>query len=136
MNNLDEKCGAAIVIQEMVYGNLNDLSCTGVAFSRNPVTGDRVMDGEFCVGEGEDVNVGLREARHINELKEWGAFDNAEREVGGPIFQELKRLVTVLENIFGDVQEVEFTVQNGDIYILQSESASRSPTGNGDKKIL
>jgi pyruvate,orthophosphate dikinase len=106
------------------------LLITGIAFSRNPETGERALEGEFCHGEGEDVNAGVREPRHINELKTWGATNNEEREQGGPVFQELQRLVTVLENLFGDVQEVEFTVQNGDIFILQSGSATRSPKAN------
>ena len=109
---------------------MNSLSCTGVVFSRNPETGEREIDGEFCRGEGEEVNAGVRESHHINDLKQWGAKDNAEREAGGPVYQELMRLVTVLENMFGDVQEVEFTVQNGEIYILQSGSATRSPKAN------
>ena len=101
-----------------------------MAFSRNPDTGERSLDGEFCFGEGEDINTGVREPRHINDLKEWGAANRDERENGGPIFQELKRLVRRLEEIFGDVQEVEFTIQNGSIFILESGSASRSPKAN------
>lgn len=106
------------------------LKLPGVVFSRNPSTGERVLDGEFCHGEGEDVNAGRRETHHINELKNWGATDNEERERGGPVFQELTRLVGVLENLFRDVQEVEFTVQDSDIFILQSGSATRSPKAN------
>lgn len=101
-----------------------------MVFSRNPETGDRSIDGEFVHGEGEDVNAGVREPRHINDLKLWGANTNEERERGGPIFQELQRLVKVLENVFGDVQEVEFTVQDGHIFLLQSGSATRSPKAN------
>jgi len=130
MNHFDEDAGTAIVIQEMVFGNLNSQSCTGVAFSRNPETGDRAMDGEFCFGEGEDVNAGLHEPQHINELKLWGANTSEERERGGPVYQEVQRLVTALEKMFGDVQQVEFTVENGHVYVLQSESAMRSPKAN------
>lgn len=88
------------------------------------------MEGEFCHGEGEDINAGVREPRHINELKEWGAVSNEERDGGGPVFVELQRVVTVLENLFGDVQEVEFTVQAGQFFVLQSGSATRSPKAN------
>ncbi|NTW13829.1 MAG: pyruvate, phosphate dikinase [Candidatus Moranbacteria bacterium] len=116
--DIPEWHGTAVNVQAMVFGNLNDRSCTGVVFSRNVATGEKGLYGEFLVNaQGEDVVSGARTPSPIAEMQLW------DRE----LHDELERLVMKLEAKYQDVVDVEFTVENGKLYILQSRIAKRTP---------
>jgi pyruvate,orthophosphate dikinase len=116
-NGIPEEWGTAVVVQAMVFGNMNDRSCTGVVFSRNPDTGADVVTGEFLVNaQGEDVVAGTRTPRPIAELHAWDA----------KVAEGLLAVVEKLEMERRDVQDVEFTVQDGKLYVLQTRTAKRS----------
>lgn len=117
MNNIPEGWGTAVVIQAMVFGNLNDKSATGVLFTRNPDNGANKITGEFLVNaQGEDVVAGIRTPMPLAELASWN----------NEVSEELATVVEKLEKERRDVQDVEFTIQDGKLYILQTRNAKRS----------
>jgi pyruvate,orthophosphate dikinase len=110
--------GTAVTVQAMVFGNLDDRSGTGVLFSRDPLTGDATPYGEWLLqGQGEDVVSGRKDAKHLDELAE--AMPDVHRE--------LLTAAAVLERHGGDMQDIEFTVQSGMLWLLQARAAKRSP---------
>jgi len=117
INNIPDSWGTAVTVQSMVFGNLNDQSATGVLFSRNPSTGENVITGEYLVNaQGEDVVAGIRTPENLESLEKWNpdvAFD-------------LGMVVAKLEKRYKDMQDIEFTVENGKLYILQTRNAKRS----------
>jgi pyruvate,orthophosphate dikinase len=116
--------GTAVNIQAMVFGNMGDTSGTGVCFTRNPSTGENMLYGEYLVNaQGEDVVAGIRTPADISTMK------NALPEAYG----ELVRNIDLLENHYMDMQDIEFTVQEGKLYMLQTRSGKR--TGAGAVKI-
>ena len=118
LNNIPDSIGTAVNIQEMIYGNLNDNSLTGVAFTRNPATGENKIYGEFLLNaQGEDVVSGIRTPKQIEELK----------QIMPSVYKEFLNVVDVLENHYLDAQDIEFTVENKVLYILQTRSAKRTP---------
>ena len=119
LNHIDESkvFGTAVNIQSMVFGNLGVDSGTGVAFTRNPATGENVSYGEYLMNaQGEDVVAGIRTPKHLDSLKE----DN---EVA---YKELISIFNKLEKHYRDMQDVEFTIENGKLYILQTRSGKRT----------
>lgn len=117
MNNIPDTLGTAVNIQEMVYGNLSETSLTGVAFSRNPANGENKLYGEYLVkAQGEDIVAGVRTPLSIDKLKE----ENPE------IYKELEGNSKLLENHYKDMQDMEFTVENGKLYMLQTRSGKRT----------
>lgn len=117
LNNIPDAWGTACVVQAMVFGNMDDTSCTGVLFTRDPDTGEDVVRGEFLPNaQGEDVVAGLVTPRNLKELGKWNA----------DLACELFDVVSHLEELKKDVQDVEFTVQQGKLYILQTRNAKRS----------
>ena len=117
INGISENLGTAVNIQEMVYGNLSDDSLTGVAFSRNPSDGKNEFYGEFLEkAQGEDIVAGVRTPRQIDELLE---FDK-------DIYIELRGYSKILENHYRDMQDMEFTVEKGHLYLLQTRDAKRT----------
>jgi phosphoenolpyruvate synthase/pyruvate phosphate dikinase len=117
MNNIPDDWGTAVVIQAMVFGNLNDQSATGVLFTRNPDSGENVVTGEFLPNaQGEDVVAGIKTPLKLAAMKDWNH----------PVYDELIETVLRLESLKGDVQDVEFTVEDGKLYILQTRNAKRS----------
>lgn len=117
INKIPDDWGTAVVIQAMVFGNLNDNSGSGVLFTRNPDTGENVVVGEFLPkGQGEDVVAGVVKAP---SLKEMG-------ETHPEVAKEVLELADKLEKLKQDVQDVEFTVQDGKLYLLQTRTAKRS----------
>ncbi|HBP51634.1 TPA: pyruvate, phosphate dikinase [Candidatus Shapirobacteria bacterium] len=119
LNHIDENkvFGTAINIQSMVFGNLGADSGTGVAFTRNPATGENLPYGEYLMNaQGEDVVAGIRTPKHLDSLKE----DN---EV---IYKELINIFSKLEKHYRDMQDVEFTIENGRLYILQTRNGKRT----------
>jgi len=119
LNHIDESkvFGTAINVQSMVFGNLGADSGTGVAFTRNPATGQNLPYGEYLMNaQGEDVVAGIRTPKHLDSLKE----DN---EV---IYKELMAIFSKLEKHYRDMQDVEFTIENGQLFILQTRSGKRT----------
>ncbi|MEN3014478.1 MAG: pyruvate, phosphate dikinase [bacterium] len=115
--NIPEDWGTAVNVQAMVFGNLNDRSATGVAFTRNPSTGEKVLYGEYLVNaQGEDVVAGIRTPYHISEMKDkWP-----------DTYQQLLRISEKLEKHYKDMQDMEFTVEDGKLYMLQTRNGKRT----------
>ena len=125
MNNIPDEWGTAVNIQEMVYGNLNENSGTGVVFSRNPASGDDELYGEYLMNaQGEDIVAGVRTPRSINTLK----------EVNSKCYDELFDICKRLERHYKDMQDMEFTIENGKLYMLQTRNGKR--TGKAAIKIV
>lgn len=117
VHHIDDALGTAVNVQSMVFGNLGDTSGTGVAFTRNPSTGERVLFGEYLVNaQGEDVVAGTRTPKPIATLQ-------AEMPA---VFNQFVSLCTQLEMHYRDVQDIEFTVEAGKLYLLQTRNAKRS----------
>mmetsp|Transcript_45510 Transcript_45510/g.177012 ORF Transcript_45510/g.177012 Transcript_45510/m.177012 type:complete len:916 (-) Transcript_45510:62-2809(-) len=109
--------GTACNIQSMVFGNMGDTSCTGVAFTRNPTTGERRMFGDFLPNaQGEDVVAGIRSCFDVHELKDHFA----------QAYEELLRVGDNLEQVFRNMQDIEFTVQEGKLFMLQTRDGKRT----------
>lgn len=117
LNNIDNNFGTAVNVQEMVFGNLNKKSGTGVAFSRNPINGKNIVLGEYLnEAQGEDVVAGLRTPDPLSVLKQ------SNESAYNTIFAMLKQL----ELHYKDMQEIEFTIENGKLYLLQTRSGKRT----------
>ncbi len=117
INHLHGHLGTAVTVQAMVFGNLDDHSGTGVCFTRNPATGEDKLFGEFLVNaQGEDVVAGIRTPRDVQEMKEWNP----------KVLEELLEMKWVLEGHFKDMQDLEFTIERGDLYMLQSRRGQRT----------
>ena len=117
MNNIPDSYGTAVTVQEMVYGNNGNNSGTGVAFSRNPATGENDLYGEFLINaQGEDVVAGIRTPESISKLKE--IMPNA--------YQELYDYAKKLEKHYKDMQDMEFTIENEKLYMLQTRTGKRT----------
>lgn len=117
-NNIPDDLGTAVTVQAMIFGNLDQRSGTGVLFSRNPLTGENVPYGEYLPrAQGEDVVSGKFTPLPLDAMLEQEPEAHA----------ALLRASALLESTHGDVQDIEFTVQNGQLYLLQSRSAKRAP---------
>ncbi len=117
MNNISDDLGTAVNVQQMVYGNLDENSLTGVAFSRNPATGENVLYGEYLTkAQGEDIVAGVRTPISIENLK----ISNKK------IYDELYKISKTLEEHYKDMQDMEFTVENGKLYMLQTRNGKRT----------
>lgn len=117
MNNIPYSWGTAVNVQEMVYGNLNENSGSGVAFSRNPVNGVDELYGEYLINaQGEDVVAGIRTPKSIETLK----------DIMPNIYDEFYKYAKILEKHYKDVQDMEFTIENGKLYILQTRNGKRT----------
>src|SRR5690349_10775558 len=129
LHNIPESWGTAVNVQAMVFGNLGDTSATGVAFTRNPSTGEKRLYGEFLINaQGEDVVAGIRTPQEITETsrKESGS-DKPSMEYTLPkAYAELKRIYNVLERHYRDMQDLEFTVERGKLWMLQTRSGKRT----------
>lgn len=118
LENITGLLGTAVNIQTMVYGNLGNTSGTGVAFTRNASTGENEFFAEYLMNaQGEDVVAGIRTPKHINELSE--QFPE--------IYRELLQYKDILEKHYRDMQDIEFTIQEGILYILQTRTGKRTP---------
>ncbi len=121
MNNIPDTLGTAVNVQEMVYGNLSETSLTGVAFSRNPANGEDKLYGEYLVkAQGEDIVAGVRTPLSIDILEK----ENPK------IYNELKGYSKLLEKHYKDMQDMEFTVENGKLYMLQTRNGKRTPVAS------
>ena len=121
--------GTAVNVQSMVFGNLGETSATGVAFTRNPSTGKKELYGEFLIkAQGEDVVAGIRTPQNITEIARIEAeSDKPSLEVAMPdAYAEFIRICGLLENHYRDVQDVEFTIERGKLWMLQTRSGKRT----------
>jgi pyruvate,orthophosphate dikinase len=129
LHDIPESWGTAVNVQAMVFGNMGETSATGVAFTRNPSTGESKLYGEFLINaQGEDVVAGIRTPQDITEeaRKESGS-DKASMETAMPeAFKELTRIYTLLEKHYRDMQDMEFTVEQGKLWMLQTRSGKRT----------
>ncbi|MFN5450712.1 pyruvate, phosphate dikinase, partial [Bradyrhizobium sp.] len=129
LHDIPESWGTAVNVQAMVFGNMGDTSATGVAFTRNPSTGESKLYGEFLINaQGEDVVAGIRTPQDITEdARIESGSDRASMEVAMPeAFKELTRIYTLLEKHYRDMQDMEFTVERGKLWMLQTRSGKRT----------
>lgn len=129
LHGLSDESGTAVNVQAMVFGNTGEDSATGVAFTRNPSTGQNEFYGEYLINaQGEDVVAGIRTPQHLTTAakKTNNAHEAAMEEVMPAIFAELEDVRSKLETHYRDMQDVEFTVQQGKLYILQTRSGKRT----------
>lgn len=129
LHNIPGGWGTAINIQAMVFGNLGNASATGVAFTRNPSTGEKALYGEFLVNaQGEDVVAGIRTPQSITEEGRIssGSEKPSMEKLMPEAFRELCRICTELEIHYRDMQDIEFTIERGKLWMLQTRSGKRS----------
>src|SRR5690606_34630655 len=129
LHQIPDSWGTAVNVQAMVFGNLGDTSATGVAFTRNPSTGVKEIYGEFLVNaQGEDVVAGIRTPQNISEKARIEAGDSAPslEALMPETFAQLKDIFVRLEARYRDMQDVEFTIQNGKLWMLQTRSGKRT----------
>jgi len=129
LHNIPDAWGTAVTVQAMVFGNMGNNSATGVAFTRNPSTGAKEIYGEFLVNaQGEDVVAGIRTPQSITEKARIEAGDTAPslEALMPDVFAELKEIFAKLEARYRDMQDVEFTIQNGKLWMLQTRSGKRT----------
>ncbi len=136
INYIPENWGTAVNVQAMVFGNMGDNCATGVAFTRNPSTGKKEIFGEYLINaQGEDVVAGTRTPQYISKKSKTAANSkNLSLEEAMPkIFQQLKKIFNQLERKYRDMQDIEFTVENNKLWMLQTRSGKR--TANAAIKI-
>ena len=129
MNNIPHDWGTAVNVQSMVFGNMGDTCATGVCFTRDPSTGEKKFFGEFLVNaQGEDVVAGIRTPQPINnESKmESNKHQKTLEEVMPAAYADLVEDYKMLERHYKDMQDIEFTIENGKLYILQTRNAKRT----------
>ncbi|CAN7176384.1 pyruvate, phosphate dikinase [Phenylobacterium sp. LjRoot225] len=129
MHDIPESWGTAVNVQSMVFGNMGDTSATGVAFTRNPSTGENRLYGEFLINaQGEDVVAGIRTPQALTKIarEEMGDRQPSMEEALPEVFIEFKAVVEKLETHYRDMQDIEFTVEQGRLYMLQTRNGKRT----------
>ena len=129
LHNIPESWGTAVNVQAMVFGNMGETSATGVAFTRNPSTGEKKLYGEFLINaQGEDVVAGIRTPQEISEAarNEAGSDKPSMENTLPKAYAELTRIYNVLERHYRDMQDLEFTVEQGKLWMLQTRSGKRT----------
>ena len=129
LHDIPESWGTAVNVQAMVFGNMGDTSATGVAFTRNPSTGEKRLYGEFLINaQGEDVVAGIRTPQEITEVarKEAGSDKPSMEQAMPAAFKELTRIYGALEKHYRDMQDMEFTVEQGKLWMLQTRNGKRT----------
>ena len=117
MNDIPSSWGTAVNVQSMVFGNMGDDSGTGVAFTRNPATGERKLFGEFLMNaQGEDVVAGIRTPETIDSLK----------QINESVYNQFVKVAETLENHYRDMQDMEFTIERGKLFMLQTRNGKRT----------
>ncbi|MGF7146400.1 pyruvate,orthophosphate dikinase [Sphingomonas zeicaulis] len=129
LNDIPASWGTAVNVQAMVFGNMGDTSATGVAFTRDPATGERAYYGEFLINaQGEDVVAGIRTPQYLTKAAREAA--NAKplsmEEAMPEVYAELARVFDLLETHYRDMQDIEFTVQQSKLWMLQTRSGKRT----------
>ncbi len=126
-HGIAEDIGTGVNVQAMVFGNMGETSATGVAFTRDPSTGDSYFFGEWLVNaQGEDVVAGTHTPRALNQQKDPDATDTLERWMP-PVYAELDEMRLKLESHFRDMQDIEFTIEDARLYLLQTRTGKRTP---------
>jgi pyruvate,orthophosphate dikinase len=129
LHDIPAAWGTAVNVQAMVFGNMGDSSCTGVAFTRDPSTGEQSFFGEYLINaQGEDVVAGIRTPQHLTKMSRERAGDDkpSMEEFMPDVFGELVEVYKRLEKHYRDMQDIEFTVQNQKLYMLQTRSGKRT----------
>ncbi|MCW6509946.1 pyruvate, phosphate dikinase [Lichenifustis flavocetrariae] len=129
LNSIPEAWGTAVTVQAMVFGNMGETSATGVAFTRNPSTGENALYGEFLVNaQGEDVVAGIRTPQNITEAARLAAGSDkpSMEKVMPAVFADFVRTTQRLETHYRDMQDIEFTVERGKLWMLQTRSGKRT----------
>ena len=129
INFIPDEWGTAVNIQAMVFGNMGENCATGVAFTRNPSTGEKELFGEYLINaQGEDVVAGTRTPQYISKyLRKKSKSNGLSMEESMPkIFNQLKKIFKQLENKYRDMQDIEFTVENNKLWMLQTRSGKRT----------
>jgi len=129
MHDIPEAWGTAVTVQSMVFGNMGETSATGVAFTRNPSTGENRLYGEFLINaQGEDVVAGIRtpQSLTIAGREEMGDVQPSMEEALPEVFAQFRDVVGRLEHHYRDMQDIEFTVERGKLYILQTRNGKRT----------
>jgi len=129
LNSIPGDWGTAVNVQAMVFGNMGDTSATGVAFTRDPATGENVYYGEFLINaQGEDVVAGIRTPQYLTKQarERAGAKPLSMEEAMPETFAELAKVFNILETHYRDMQDIEFTVQQGKLWMLQTRSGKRT----------
>jgi pyruvate,orthophosphate dikinase len=117
MNQIPHDLGTAVNVQAMVFGNMGETSATGVGFTRNPATGEKAFYGEFLENaQGEDVVAGIRTPHPISELDKWNPA----------VYKQLREITSMLEKHYRDIQDFEYTIQDGKLYMLQTRNGKRT----------
>ncbi len=117
LNDIPDSLGTAVNVQSMVFGNMGETSGTGVAFTRNPSTGENKLFGEYLINaQGEDVVAGIRTPNEISQLE-----DNMPE-----VYEEFVKITHILEKAYKDIQDIEFTIENGKLYMLQTRNGKRT----------
>jgi pyruvate,orthophosphate dikinase len=129
LNQIPDHWGTAVNVQSMVFGNMGNDCSTGVVFTRNPSTGENIFYGEYLINaQGEDVVAGTRTPQYITKKAKIaaGSKDSSMEEVMPKVYRDLKITLNKLENHYKDMQDVEFTVENKKLWILQTRSGKRT----------
>jgi pyruvate,orthophosphate dikinase len=129
LNRIPDHWGTAVNVQSMVFGNMGKDCSTGVVFTRNPSTGENVFYGEYLINaQGEDVVAGTRTPQHITKKTKInsGSKEKSMEETMPRVYQDLKKTLLKLEKHYKDMQDVEFTVENKKLWILQTRSGKRT----------
>lgn len=117
LHNISDSLGTAVNVQSMVFGNMGETSGTGVAFTRNPATGENCLFGEYLIdAQGEDVVAGIRTPEKISHLE----------DSMPEVYKEFVRITRILEKHYRDMQDIEFTIENKKLYILQTRNGKRT----------
>jgi pyruvate, orthophosphate dikinase len=129
LNNIPGDWGTAVNVQAMVFGNMGDTSATGVAFTRDPATGENAYYGEYLINaQGEDVVAGIRTPQYLTLAARTraGAKPLSMEEAMPEVYGELARVFAILETHYRDMQDIEFTVERGTLWMLQTRSGKRT----------
>ena len=129
MHDIPESWGTAVNVQSMVFGNMGETSATGVAFTRNPSTGENRLYGEYLINaQGEDVVAGIRTPQALTKIarEEMGEKNPSMEEALPEVFVQFKAVVEKLETHYRDMQDIEFTVEKGRLYMLQTRNGKRT----------
>ena len=127
LNNIPAEWGTAVNVQSMVYGNMGDDCATGVAFTRDPSTGENYFYGEYLVNaQGEDVVAGIRTPQPINKAKHKPGDLPAMEDVLPDCYAQLAKIRDILEKHYKDMQDIEFTIEKGKLYMLQTRNGKRT----------
>lgn len=127
LNDIPDDMGTAVNVQAMVFGNMGPDSATGVAFTRNPATGENVLYGEYLINaQGEDVVAGIRTPQPINKAQKTDPNSVSLEEAMPEVYEQLERIRRLLDRHYRDMQDIEFTIERGKLWMLQTRSGKRT----------